>query len=236
MNPPKVATAPAGAEGLALTLARAARRRPLDPIDRFSEIIFGLIMVLTFTGTVRVAEGGEQQIRDMLVAALGCNVAWGIVDGVMYVVTSVVDRARKIAVLRGIRSADPEGGRDIVLAALPEALAAVTDAAEAERIAARVRALPEIPLRLGIHREDLLGAVSSCLLTVAATFPPTIPFLVFREDVRRALLVSNAVAVVCLFVAGWYLGKATGARPDALALAMVLVGAALVGTTIVLGG
>jgi VIT1/CCC1 family predicted Fe2+/Mn2+ transporter len=223
-------------EARALALAKGARRRPLDPIDRFSEIIFGLIMVLTFTGTVRVAEGGREQIRDMLVAALGCNVAWGIVDGVMFVVTSVVDRARKVAVLRGIRAADPARGRDIVLAALPEGVATVTDAAEAERMAARARALPDVPLRLGIRWDDVKGAIASCLLTVAATFPPTIPFLVFRDDVRRALLVSNAVAVFCLFVSGWFLGKATGARPGVLGLAMVVVGVALVGVTILLGG
>jgi VIT1/CCC1 family predicted Fe2+/Mn2+ transporter len=70
---------------------------------------------------------------------------------------------------------------------------------------------------------------------VAATFPPVIPFLVVH-DVARALRISNAVAVVCLFFAGWWLGKATGVRAWLLALAMVLVGVVLVAVAVALGG
>src|SRR5512133_570645 len=180
-----------GPEADALRLVTAVRKRPLDPVDRYAEIIFGLIMVLTFTCTLSVADSGRENVRDMLVAALGCNVAWGIVDGVMYVVTSVIDRARKVAVFRGIRgAATPEGARAIVLAALPEGVAAITDVAEADRMVARARALPDNPIQPGIEADDLKGALAACLLTVAATFPPTIPFI-FVDDVGRALRLSN---------------------------------------------
>jgi VIT1/CCC1 family predicted Fe2+/Mn2+ transporter len=235
MAPPSRRAAPlAGAEGVALRLV-AARKRVLDPVERFSEIIFGLVMVLTFTGSVSVAESGRQEVRDLLVAALGCNVAWGLVDGVMYVVTSVVERARRNAVLWGVREAGSDRARAIVLGALPEGVALVTDEADADRMAARLRALPEPPRHAGIEGHDLRGALGSCLLVVVATLPPTIPFLLV-EDVGRALRVSNAAAVVSLFLAGWSLGKATGVRPGVLGLAMVLLGAALVALTIALGG
>jgi VIT1/CCC1 family predicted Fe2+/Mn2+ transporter len=235
MAPPSRRAAPlAGAEGVALRLV-AARKRVLDPVERFSEIIFGLVMVLTFTGSVSVAESGRQEVRDLLVAALGCNVAWGLVDGVMYVVTSVVERARRNAVLWGVREAGTDRARAIVLGALPEGVALVTDEAEADRMAARLRALPEPPRHVGIEGHDLRGALGSCLLVVVATLPPTIPFLLV-EDVGRALRVSNAAAVVCLFLAGWSLGRATGVRAWVLGLAMVLLGAGLVALTIALGG
>src|SRR5438094_10039595 len=58
-------------------------RRVLEPIDRVSEVLFGLIMVLTFTGSLSVAEAGRENIRTMLIGALGCNLAWGIIDGVL---------------------------------------------------------------------------------------------------------------------------------------------------------
>ena len=77
-----------------------SERRILDPVDRFGEALFGLIMVLTFTCTLSVAESGREGVRLMLVAALGCNVAWGLVDAVQYVITVLVRRAR-------------EGGTDI---------------------------------------------------------------------------------------------------------------------------
>jgi hypothetical protein len=72
-------------------------RRILDPVDRFGEVLFGLIMVLTFTCTLSVAESGREDIRLMLVAAVGCNVAWGLVDAVMYVIIVLVRRAREAA-------------------------------------------------------------------------------------------------------------------------------------------
>lgn len=56
----------------------------LSPVDRISEILFGLIMVLTFTGAISVSNDGRQEVRDLLWAALGCNVAWGLVDAIMY--------------------------------------------------------------------------------------------------------------------------------------------------------
>jgi VIT1/CCC1 family predicted Fe2+/Mn2+ transporter len=223
------------AEAHALRLVTGSRKRVLDPIERFSEIIFGLIMVLTFTGAVSVAESGRKEVRDMLVAALGCNVAWGVVDGVMYVVTSIVERARRTAVLRGIRVAGPAGARALVLGALTEGVASVTDDAEADRMAARVRALPESPRAASLTAADLRGALGSCLLVVAATFPPTIPFLLVA-DVQGALRLSNAAAIGCLFLAGWSLGKATGVRAWLLGIAMVLLGAALVALTVALGG
>ena len=51
-------------------------------------------MALTFVGAVSVAEAGHDPVREMFIAALGCNLAWGLVDAVMYVVRTVTDRGR----------------------------------------------------------------------------------------------------------------------------------------------
>jgi hypothetical protein len=218
-----------------LRLLREHRKSPLDPVDRFSEVIFGLIMVLAFTCSFSVAEGGRQEVRQMLVGALTCNVAWGLVDGVMYVLTSIAGRARLNLVFQGIRAADPATARAIVLASLPEGVAAVTDAVEADRMAARVRTLPDPGWTSAFSATDLRGALVSALLVILATFPPTIPFLLV-QDPSRALRISNAVAVVSLFLAGWWLGKATGVRAWLLGLVMVVLGSALVAVTVALGG
>jgi hypothetical protein len=219
----------------ALRIAGEFRRRALDPIDRFSEVLFGLIMVLAFTCSLSVAESGSQGVRQMLVAALACNVAWGVVDGVMYVLTSIAERSRRAIVFRGIRAADPATARAIVLGALPEAFVVFTDQAEADRIVRRIQALPETPSQARLTVEDLKGAIGASLLVVIATFPPTIPFLLV-QDATRALRISNAVAVASLFLVGYSLGRATGARAWRFGLAMVMVGGALVGITIALGG
>lgn len=52
-------------------------KRVLDPMERLSEVLFGLIMVLTFTGSLGAATAGREEIRTMLIGAIGCNLAWG---------------------------------------------------------------------------------------------------------------------------------------------------------------
>ena len=66
----------------------------LTPLERFGETVFGLIMVLTITGSISVAEAGHAEIHTMLVGAVGCNLAWGIVDAVMYLLGSLLERGR----------------------------------------------------------------------------------------------------------------------------------------------
>ena len=52
--------------------------RVLEPIERISEVLFGLIMVLTFTGSLSAAESGQAEVRAMLIGAIGCNLACGL--------------------------------------------------------------------------------------------------------------------------------------------------------------
>jgi hypothetical protein len=68
----------------------------LSPVDRVSEIIFGLIMALTFTGTLAVYEADRAEVRGMLIGALGCNIAWGMVDAVMFVLANLAERGREM--------------------------------------------------------------------------------------------------------------------------------------------
>jgi hypothetical protein len=219
----------------ALRVLAEHRKRALDPVDRFSEVIFGLVMVLTFTCAFSVAEGGGQTARAMARAALACNVAWGLVDGVMYLVGAMAGRAKLAAVIRGAREASEAEARAMVRAALPAGVAALAGEAEVERMVTRMRTLPRPPLQSVLAWEDVRGAAWSAVLVVVATLPPTVPFLLVGEP-ARALRISNAVALLCLFLAGFWLGRATGIRPWLMGLSMAGVGTALVAVTIALGG
>ena len=87
-------------------LPAVLKREPLlSPVDRVSEMLFGLFMALTFVGAVSVTESGRDDIRALLAAALGCNLAWGLVDAVMYLVRTVADRGRLITLINAVRSA-----------------------------------------------------------------------------------------------------------------------------------
>ena len=72
-----------------------ATGRVLDPFDRVSEVIFGVLMAMTFIGAMNVATAGSQEVRTVMKAALGCNIAWGLTDGVMYLVGIVTERTRE---------------------------------------------------------------------------------------------------------------------------------------------
>ena len=95
-------------------------KRVLDPPERVSEILFGLIMVLTYTCSISVVKAGRAEVRHMLFGALGCNVAWGIIDGVFYLMSCLSEKGHNLATLRALRHiSDPQKARRIIGGALP---------------------------------------------------------------------------------------------------------------------
>ena len=73
------------------------------------------------------------------------------------------------------------------------------------------------------------------LLVFLSTFPVVLPF-VFMSHPAHSLRVSNAIAIIMLFLTGWTYGKFAGGRPWRVGLVMVVIGVCLVALTIALGG
>jgi VIT1/CCC1 family predicted Fe2+/Mn2+ transporter len=209
--------------------------RRLDPIERACEVLFGVIMVLTFTSSISVAEGGAAKTSTVLAAAIGCNLAWGIVDAAMYLITNFTERARGLATLRAIRGGTRDAGRRLLFDALPPVVTAVLTPIEVETVRERLTSLPEPPALVPLNRGDLVGAVNVFLLVFLSTFPVAIPFLVLGE-VALALRASNVVAIVMMFATGWSLGRYAGRSGWRTGLGMVAIGIVLVGITMALGG
>jgi len=212
------------------------RRRILDPVERFSEILFGLIMVLTFTGSLSASSSGHAEVRTMLLGALGCNLAWGIIDAIFYLMSTLSQRGRGVVILRRLRdSASPARAHGLIADALPPLLASVLRHEDLDVLRERLATLPDPPAHASLHRDDLRGALGVFLLVFLSTFPVAIPFMLMR-DAMLALRISNGIAIVLLFLGGYKLGKFSGFHPWGTGLVMVLIGAALVGLTIALGG
>jgi hypothetical protein len=207
----------------------------LSPAERFSEVLFGLIMVLSITGSLSVGGAGQDDVRVMLIGALSCNTAWGLVDAVMYLVTTLVERFRLRSLLDTLRSEpEPRRGQEMIAARIPPLLAESMSPAELELVRQRLLARKDLPEK-GLQRRDLLGALAIFLLVFLSTLPVVLPF-VFPLEPRVALRVSNGVAILLLFLVGFRVGKYMSYRPVLVALAMVAMGAALVAGTIALGG
>ncbi len=218
-----------------------ARESVLSPVERISEMLFGLFMALTFVGAISAATAGREEVRTMFIAALGCNLAWGLVDAVMYLVRTATDRGRSLAFMRAVRAAtDHETGRRLVERSLGERFALRTSKdlispAEIESIRARIVALPRVPVRITLERDDLLAGLGIFLIVIAATLPVVLPFLFFA-DVGTAKHVSRGIALAMLFFGGLALGRYGGYGSWKAGLTMVGLGTGLVIAINALGG
>ena len=211
-------------------------RRVLDPVERLSEVLFGLIMVLSFTGSLSAATAAHEEVRTMLYGAIGCNLAWGIVDAVMYVMSCLIQRGRGLALVHAVRQGvSPEKEHRILAEALPPLLASMIRPGEILYLREELKKLEEVPARPRLTLDDLRGAVGVFLLVFLSTFPVVVPFAIFHEPLR-AMRFSNAIALIMLFLVGYYLAKYAALRPIRTGLAMVLLGSILVSLTIALGG
>src|SRR5215472_17148883 len=128
--------------------------RILDPMDRISEVLFGLIMALTFTCTLSVATASHIEVRTMLIGALGCNLAWGIIDGGVYLLARLNECGRAILNWRAVRdAADVGAAQQIVANALPPLVASVLVPTQLELIRKKLQQLPE-PARPRLTKSD----------------------------------------------------------------------------------
>jgi VIT1/CCC1 family predicted Fe2+/Mn2+ transporter len=213
------------------------RAQVVDPSQRIAEVLFGLIMVLTFTCSLGVAEAGRDDVRVMLIGAIGCNLAWAIIDGVFFLMGSLAEKGSALLTLKSFRAAhDPAQGRQILAGALPPLVASVMEPGDLDTIGNRLHALPQSESQAKLDRRDWLGALTVMALVFASTFPVAIPFLLI-ESARPALRMSNLVAIVMLFIAGHAYGRVVGRpAPWKTGVGMVILGAGLVAMAIPLGG
>lgn len=214
--------------------------RHLDPATRMGEVLFGLIMTLTFTlaaGLV-IQEEGREGAREMLIAILGCNLAWGLIDGVFYVLGEVFERGRLRRIGTRVRQAESEAAAlALVAAEFDGTLAPVSDERQRRDLyASVVRRLRESPVAPNaVRREDLVGGLASGWLVFACSFPAVIPFL-FLDDPHVALRVSNAILIGLLFLVGHRAARHTLAHPWLTGAVFALAGILLVAIAIALGG
>lgn len=211
------------------------RQRLLDPVDRISEILFGLIMAVTIVGSLSIATAGHAEVRTVLLGALGCNVAWGLVDAVMYVIRTATGRSRYRVLAGRVRTAEAPTGQRLIADALPEHIARIADDATVEAMRRRLLEQPPSDRPL-LRPRDFLEAAAVFALVVIATFPVVVPFMLM-DDAARAFRASQIVTLVMLFLAGTALARHAGLRrPFLTGVVMAAFGALLIAAVKALGG
>lgn len=211
----------------------------LEPGERLGELLFGLIMVLTFTLGAGIELGGDpEETRSLLIAALGCNAAWGIIDAALYLIGRLSERGRLHRLVRTLQ-ATPERQRAHALVdrELRDRLPAfvspqLREALDAE-VLERVRGMQLERNRL--TADDAWAAVAVFWLVFLTALPPVLPFLVMGNS-QLAMRLSNGILIALLFYVGWRWAGYTGASRWWTALCVALLGVALVILAIALGG
>jgi VIT1/CCC1 family predicted Fe2+/Mn2+ transporter len=208
----------------------------LDPVYRASEVIFGLLMAMSFIGSINVASDGKAEVRTLLVAALGCNLAWGLVDALMHLVATKTQKRRTRALLVKLHgNTDAASGRALLADEMPGPLAACIgdDGMEHLRQNLAKREIP--PASRDITGRDFGDAVIVFFLVVLSTFPLVIPFMIIH-DTARALMMSRLIALAMLFLAGALLARYSNGNPWLNGLTMAALGALMMAAIMALGG
>jgi hypothetical protein len=220
--------------------ALSAIHRYIDPGETLAEVLFGLIMALTIiSGAEIFSAPSELDAHRLVMAVVGCNVAWGVIDAVLFVLGSMFYRSQRARFFRGLKIARSE----------TEALAAIQEefgledeplAVPAEDRARLYRSILALsvhaaPARVKLRRRDFVSAILVFVLVSATALPGVVPFLVLN-DTYLALRLANAVLILLLLVVGYWWAHYTDARPWRAALAILLLGVSMVSVAVTLGG
>ena len=221
-------------------IRRLAIHRYLDPGETLGEVLGGFIMALTFTlGARLLTADGQLESHELVVAIIGCNIAWGVIDATLFVLNNLFYRSRHARFFRGLKDIRSEtealaavqeefGLEDEPLAVQPE---------DRDRLYRSFLALSAhaTPVRKGLRRQDFVSGFIIFALVSATALPGVIPLLLLG-DANFALHVSNWVLILLLFLVGYWWGRYTDAPPWRVGLTAMLLGVFMVFVAVALGG
>jgi hypothetical protein len=211
----------------------------LERQDILSEVLFGLIMVLTFTLGASVAAGEDAEWgRTLILGAIGCNIAWGVIDAAFYLMGELYKRSRKARLLRALQASGSEtAGLASIRHELDPQLEAIASVEDRERFYRGVYRILEQadPKPTRIQRADLFAALAVFILVAGTAIPAAVPFI-FVDDPWVALRISNAILIGLLFLVGYQWARYAEANPWLVALCLTGIGIVLVAIAIALGG
>lgn len=213
--------------------------------DILLEIVFGVLIVMTFTMAFKAADLASvpvsilsTSVNSLFVAAIGCTIAWGIIDAIITVMTNVAGRGRRVRLIEKIQGTKVDTEADAIVAgALDGELSGIIGDSEREQlyrhIAEKARTIDPQPV--GVRREDIYAAIGVILCAMLATLPVVVPLL-FVDDPAWSMRISNIIGVVMLYIVGYQWAKYAGGKRVKTGLLLAAIGLIMMAIAIPLGG
>lgn len=193
--------------------------------DRTSEVAFAVLMVIIINGYVALSDLNSGFIY-IVAVNLGACASWGIIDGLIYVISDSIGRNTVRNKLRQLKSCvNCENSLDQVKKSLDETfLEGFDDEGKSAIAKAIITHVPNASLGENkvITKEEALGWLSIIGIYLLVGFLPALPFLILR-DKALAWLISNISGVAWLFWYGVQLGKSSGKSRLLLGLVMAAI-------------
>ncbi|MFZ1342823.1 hypothetical protein [Thiothrix eikelboomii] len=207
----------------------------IAPDDQALETLSGIILTMSVLSTLQVASAQSIDTRSLVYAAIGSTIAWGFVDGMMYLVGTLMDRTRAYKVMRGLRSAASVlDFRQQLIAESPEYLVDRLSDHSLDKIQTFLQSEP-LEHRPSLNRDDLQTALLLWLVVVSASLPLIMP-LVFIHDHVLAFRVTQFISVWIMFAMGYKLGTWLGVKSVKSGLLFAMIGILIAVVCIYLGG
>jgi len=220
-------------------MARLPAERYLSPSERLSEVIFGIIMALTVTSSLRLALGTGASARvTIATTTLGNNLAWGIVDAVMYLLVITFERNRERQLVEKIKRAkDKATAIKAVRKDLKDTLVEVMPKTAREHVYEHIAEVLERsrPEKAKLTQKDALGALWSFALVFAVAIPIVLPYLIFPGR-SSMVYTSDIIAIGLLFLVGYMWAHYTNWNKFLSGIIFVLIGVVISVVTILLSG
>ena len=205
-----------------------------------AEVIYGVIIVMTFTSILRTDPASiGQHIGRTILAAISCCAAWGLADGLFYTWERGYLLRRENTIIRYSKSPGQQGSAvSLVGEQLDDTI--LRNVPRDHRLQLYEKLVGFLAGVEGGGRmsagEGLVIIAGTCMMSLGAGLFIVIPFFLV-PDVELALRVSNLAGILLLFGVGYSRARDREPLPRlASGLGTSLIGIVIAGITIVLGG
>jgi hypothetical protein len=205
--------------------------------------MYGVIIVMTFTSTLRSASLDTQEVYSTIVfAALFSCIAWGLADGVFYAWEDVYNARTRNTMIEDSKSENTKSLADSMIEEeLDDTIIGTIEEADRKKVYENIRkylARPSVKKTKKSFLKTLPPyLLGTSLLSVGSGILVLSPFFVFQNNVRLALNISNILGIVTLFAIGFFRTPEDRIyQKIASGVISAILGGIIALTTIALGG